>query len=509
MGTMGGEAYTHEGPRVGSATTMKKLLLLFMLAIMVGLAVSLVTSQSSPAAPIQEPQVSQDRGLRENYTLSLPQGGQTLPNRNPAQMETAPAVPQTAAVTVRLVADNTGDPVSQGVVNVLTSPKRKVVDTGSVNAMGDSVFQLPPGEFVFLVDPDSLPEGLSPPPLQEQHYSKYWEDYYAPKLRVAAGDNEQVEIRLQRLSRVWGYVFDEDSTPAEDVAVRVRGILRATPQVHLQVETDDHGLYEVELIPGAYRIAPYLFDEGHRLFGVTKPLPQDFVLGTGDNLQIDFSYVQGKCSVTGRLIDLALTENEEEILWSDLRVLALPAKMAIDAEDGHHDYKLNDWVARAFSDETGTFRLTGLAPGRYKLRFAPLTGYDPHSEHSKLGAFSAPMYIELREEGEYAIGDTLLPRARRCEVVGNIVPAKSDGEIPDPNFLEMRVRYPQHYEDERSHTKQVSIEPDGSFSFWVYTSPDSTPATVQVRPRGHTEWVVTQEVEVTPYGHQTVYVQYP
>ena len=211
--------------------------------------------------------------------------------------------------------------------------------------------------------------------------------------------------------------------------------------------------------------------------------------------------------MSGRLIDLPLVENEEEIHWNGLQVLAVPRKPEGDHSPDLQGFLINNWVARDLSDESGRFELTGLTAGPYEIFFAA-HDYEPYDEESRIGARSPAMELTIPGPGEFDIGDTLVSRPRRCTLSGVIHPS-TDDPLPDPRYLEVRVQYPRGHEGDKPVRKEVRVDSDWSFESWVFCSPDFTPAILEVREIGQEEWTVSQRVEVIPYRDLIVQVLYP
>ncbi len=72
----------------------------------------------------------------------------------------------------------------------------------------------------------------------------------------------------------------------------------------------------------------------------------------------------------------------------------------------------------------------------------------------------------------------------------------------------MQVTYP-NWNNGRDFKKTVPLGRDGSFTFFVHTSPDQTPGIVKLRKRGQEDWALIQEFPAYPGSKQTLDLKFP
>jgi hypothetical protein len=194
-------------------------------------------------------------------------------------------------------------------------------------------------------------------------------------------------------------------------------------------------------------------------------------------------------------MDPALAAGEEDIYWNDMLVLAMPWKREHERHPDHLPYYLGDSLLSTRTNDRGEYELIGMEPGLYKLRFSPYKGYDATDRESTLGAWPQPLFLELNEPGLVDAGTWIAKRARPCDVVGSV-------KLPDGGSVSgvvLEVTYPKDIGADRSFSKMVPLKSDGTFSCFVLTSTDATPATAKLKRLGAPDWEVTEEFTVTPY----------
>ena len=409
-----------------------------------------------------------------------------------------------ALVRVFLVSADSGSPILRGMVQAVEYSSRRIVKSVEVDEEGAAFFPLPFGRFAFTVKPNSLPDGMIPPPLQDKHYSVYWDGLHSPTVEIKdSTPTTSVSIPIQHAAEITGYVTGEGGRPLSGAMVRVSCDRKNIPSVTQDIGTDPTGFYRVLVAPGEYRLQPTHSGRGH-FEGVPLPWPAFVTLAPAERITRDFSMTKGPCSITGILMDPALVPGEDDVFWNDLQVLARAYDEGAEASPGRFGIAHAMTIGFSRTDINGVFQISGLHQGTYQLSFAPWdTGYDPYKRDGLLAHHPEQLVVNLDRPGVVDIGETLAARTRLCDVAGRIV---SDLEFP--SVLEMQVTYPEIY-GHKIFSKKVRVGLDGSFAFWVYASPNATPAIVRVRRSSSPKWEVVEEVEVPPYSHQVLELHYP
>lgn len=407
-------------------------------------------------------------------------------------------------VAVQLVDFATGLSVGKGEVHAWSKEDRKVVAKGSVDRQGLLSFKLSEGEYDFRVPEDSLPNGWIPAPLQDSSHSPNDQGFHAPSVHVVGREKVAVQVPVHRACTISGHVFDFQGKPAKDMYVQVGTAKGGVYQVFENATTDAQGFYEVSIRSGYYRVRVGVVSKDHPLHkNYPRPTPQEADLKSGDQLTLDFHYKKGQVKIVGRLVDLEVIPGEGDYNWKNLSVTLMPRWPDGPPANRVNRYLLNDSVAGAYTDEEGRFAITGLLAGSYKLGCA-VYDYEPGNRDSKLGAWGKRLELDLQAGQTMDLGDLRILRPRPCDVTGRVrLPASMRAHT-----LEMQVTYPS-WGHGREYKETVPLNGDGSFTFFVHTSPDQTPGIVKLRKRGQKDWVLTQEFPAYPGSKQTLELHYP
>ena len=423
----------------------------------------------------------------------------------PADTSTGPRVPAgLGSVTVQLVTGTAKQPVGCGVVEVRSGTN--IAGTARVDGNGTATLHLVLGTYAVRVDPDSLPAGLVPAARQDDPWTgRPWPRVHAPRFELSASaPTATVDVPVFRSSRIHGRVTHGGDLAADRAVVQCASIAKGRPAYTYTTTTSGSGHYDLSVVPGPYRVQVVLAAGDAPSGRLAAPLPEDVLVEAGDDVLADFDLSPGTGVLAGRVVDLPLLPDEQELRWSDLSVAVKPHGDFSSWPVPVHGYRADNVVASVRTDAEGHFRVTGLHAGDYAVTF----GYDEFrstGEVPRIGAYVEPVIVRVPPAGTRDLGTVLVPRARPCRVAGQL---RSD--VLDPTQAEIEVEFPSNsLSVVEPYTLDVTPDAWGQFEFWAHTSPDATPATVRVRRRGAVAWEREQQLTLHPNGIQAVALTYP
>jgi len=263
------------------------------------------------------------------------------------------------AITGRVVADATGEPVGGALLIVFAADERRqrlgnaASSAGTTREDGEfSLVQVPAGEQLLTVNHPEYAEKI------------------IDHLPIPAGESlAGLEIRLSRGGQICGKVSGETGEPAAGMTVM---ILSDSPTV--TVQTDSNGVYIAEhLAPAGYNVQFGLTPRARIEFGTMITAKCWVSEGTTTTVDLDLSAFPG---IRGQV-----TRGGQPV--SDLTIW-LHRNTESDAQEPHV------WRGQATSDAWGQYNIPGLPPGNYSVSY-----YD----YRQNSAAPLPLAIDLGPSG--------------------------------------------------------------------------------------------------------------
>jgi hypothetical protein len=237
---------------------------------------------------------------------------------------------------------------------------------------------------------------------------------------VAAGDLEYLRglPATREETRLSGTVLWSEELgawdrgrPLADVRVTLEGNGRA-----LETVTDAGGVYRfAKIAPGQYTVAVHL-PEHLTAVNAARPV----TVGKAWEVLDIFAWLAGR--IRGRLV------GPDGKPFADVKVAAVPADAAPDSEE--YDSPID-----AYTEEDGTFVVTGLTPGRYVLVANPSGRADsdapfPRTFVPGVASRADATVIAVEAGAEASLRDFGLPRALEQVVVEGVVVDKAGKPWP-------------------------------------------------------------------------------
>lgn len=268
-----------------------------------------------------------------------------------------PAATATGSIQGLIVEAGTSAPIADTGV-FLIGPGVQRPSATAADANGRFTFaSLPPGEYHVIVNRAGFA----------------FEIPAAPAVNVVAGRTASVTIELPRAAAISGEVRDDRGTPRRGVQISVmRKITGGTaPPPELPVRTDEDGHFQVNgLVPGEYLVLaspPAATAREAALMPTFYPSVTDRTTALGVNVTagnvtsgISITMITAPLyTVTGRIVD-----QQGHVVPGGL-VAFVYDSVRTQAEGGQYSTRAQIRVIPAKED--GTFRITGLGPGTYRL----------------------------------------------------------------------------------------------------------------------------------------------
>ncbi|MGC9398310.1 MAG: carboxypeptidase regulatory-like domain-containing protein [Anaerolineae bacterium] len=284
----------------------------------------------------------------------------------------------TGAITGTVTAEDTGLPLQDLSIWVYHADTYDQAKPDSYQPDGDGRFtiaDLEAGSYKLSFDPWSMA-------YLDTWYEGQYSWYDATPLYVAENTTTAIQVELAPPARITGTVVAEDSgLPLPDIDVSLRN---DTYNIWYSTHTDGDGRYDDDYLPeGTYTVcfsdpagvyAPECYDDQPYFYDSGDPL----VLTVGGVLSGVNASLSQAAALTGTVTDAA-TGNPVENVTVGAYVSSLSW------------YPLQD----ATTDVPGTYRISGLAPGEYKLKFTDNDGVYLESYYDGQETFAAADPVTL------------------------------------------------------------------------------------------------------------------
>lgn len=401
-------------------------------------------------------------------------------------------------VHVLLTDWGTGQSVSSGKISVMDGGV--VIQSAPVDSDGTALFSLGSGEYNFVIEGGSLPEGYLPP--SQQHVTAPYERLkrdYSPLVNI--GDLRE-DLFVQVFAFRAGYITGQVTSPypglIDGASISLAGVQVDQPAFRVEEGLGNTGLFNVMVIPGQYRVQPK-FDQSK--FPVPRPAPTDVVVGAGESQTVDFQVDTGGNSVSGRLLDPPLFDGEQEILWESVTARLYPSSESRAPKT--RSYNSTSAILTTTTDSNGEYAFNGISPGEYRITFSD-RDFSPAGELSRLGAWIEPIEFTATSSGTINLGTHIAYRSRPCTYTGQLV---SSSVRHDEIVCE--VTYPYNAQSSRPpYVRPIEIDAEGRFDFYVHMSPDMTPAWLKLRRLGVSHWEREIPLSVVPNGNELIDIHF-
>ncbi len=274
------------------------------------------------------------------------------------------------------------------------------------------------GTYSFLVDEQSLPEGLLPPwgQAQKAHYStnsEFPRGFYRTEITIPA--EASVELVVFHPSFVQGYVEDSNG-PIEGLGVHLKSNTPGLQGLAVSSLTDVNGFYEMDgVYPGDYRVQVEP-DPSHSSASAAQPRQMDLQIAAGTVTTAPRIYLGGgSIIVSGRVLDGV--GNPFPDLPVEIRYLNRPVTEGDDPRLWHWGLT----AAIATTDADGRYEFYGLDRTPAGILVAHSTDTNKFGQHVKVKR-QAELYLDLRSrKGKVEAPDCIVERTPMFEIDGQIL----------------------------------------------------------------------------------------
>lgn len=435
------------------------------------------------------------RGLMPGADSSVSTAPIRVPSSAP-QGSSATTVPEGfCAVHVYLdLVDSVRNP-DRGLVVALPQGRNQSVAAAQADRRGVAYLLLKPGTYAFRVEPESLPEGMLLPPLQDELTYDPVDGLHAPVATLKRGAGRtQVPVPIRLRARISGRVTRTDGGPAALAPVRVFSDRADGPFLSWMTSTDEDGRYALDVHPGDLWVQAASLVRERPPELEFFPRPTFHSVSDGEDVELDFTLGAGSSAVFGKLL-ASRGMGEERLPVPGLRVLAQAWDEERARESEGRGYAWTVSVAQSTTNRNGNFLMDGLPPGCYRLVFGPWgSGSDPIDPYAPYASPIEPRVIHLAPNEGLDIGEVVGRAAAPLGLAGQIV-----GAGATDRRLELEVLHPAQWPGAERYARTLEVRADGSFETWMMGGSAGLPATLRLRLWGETEWALVQDVELGPW----------
>ncbi len=416
-----------------------------------------------------------------------------VPSSGPGGSATSSVPEGWCAVHVYLDLVNSVRNPDRGLVVAVPQDRNQDVANARADRRGVAYLLLKPGTYAFRVEPDSLPEGMLPPPLQDEVTFDPVDGLHAPVATLERGAGRtQVAVPIHVRARISGRVTKRDGEPAALAPVRVFSDRPEGPFLSWMASTDVDGRYSLDVHPGDLWVQAASLVRERPPELEFFPRPAFHSAADGEDIEQDFTLGPGSTAVFGKLL-ASSGMGDARLPVPGIRVLAQAWEEGRDGESTGRGYAWTVAVAQSYTNRNGNFLLDGLPSGCYRLVFGPWGSWrDPDAPFTSP---IEPLVITLAPNEGLDIGELAGEAAEPLALRGRIV-----GAVASDRRLELEVLHSARWPGAERYARTLAVRADGSFETWMIGGSAGASATLRLRLWGETEWAVVRDVELRPGG---------